>query len=413
MFDTLFEPIPSILDDLQPGPELGGILACIDIDELSPHDRIVVLRALQRQASHQQAQVYQAMTSVLDAMDDHDPRSATESAAAEIRAALRLTRTAADTELSYAMDLQRRLPRVWAALAAGDVDVRRAKTILRHTDHLTTAIAQAVVERIIDHARNLTTGQLQAHIQRLSIEADPESARERYQHVVKDRRVVTESTTDGTANLLGLDLAPHRVHAISRRINHLARSLNTRGEARTMDQLRADVFIDLLQGKKLSEKGKGGGVHLRADLDTLTALAEHPGELAGYGPVIADVARQAAEQLEEAEWRFTVTDTATGRPVANGVTRRRPTTAQRRDIETRNPTCVFPGCRMPSIDCDIDHRKRWADGGTTSDDNLDPLCRHDHIIKDKLGWSYRRLTNGDYQWTSRLGHTYITSGMPP
>ena len=133
------------------------------------------------------------------------------------------------------------------------------------------------------------------------------------------------------------------------------------------------MFIDLLQGKKLSEKGKGGGVHLQTDLDTLTALAEHPGELAGYGPVIADVARQAAEQLEDAEWRFTVTDTATGRPVANGVTRRRPTTAQRRDIETRNPTCVFPGCRMPSIDCDIDHRKRWADGGTTSDDRVDVL----------------------------------------
>ena len=29
------------------------------------------------------------------------------------------------------------------------------------------------------------------------------------------------------------------------------------------------------------------------------------------------------------------------------------------------------------------------------------------------GDTHHQLPNGDYQWTSRLGHTYTTSGLPP
>ena len=57
------------------------------------------------------------------------------------------------------------------------------------------------------------------------------------------------------------------------------------GEARTMDQLRVDVYLDLLLGKATDTSG--GGVHIRTDLDTVAGLAAHPGELEGYGPVIA------------------------------------------------------------------------------------------------------------------------------
>ena len=418
MFDTEYESIPAIMGDLEPGPELGGILACIDVERVSPYDRVTVLQARHRMRSYYDAELYRDMASIVDAMDIEDARWAAETASAEIQVALNLTRRASDRELSFALELRQRHPKVWDALAGGEIDVWRAKMIADRTAHLSHAAAQEVVERIIEAAAGLTTGELKARIDRLCIEADPQDARDRYEYAVDARRLVAEATTDGTANLLGLKLAPHRVNAASRRINHLARSLKTQGETRTMDQLRADVFLDLLAGKADGSeadgsKAAGGGVHLHTDLDTLTAMAEHPGELAGYGPVIADVARQVAAELESAEWRFSVTDTATGRTLHTGVTRRRPTASLRRDIETRNPTCIFPGCRMPSVDCDIDHRQRWADGGPTSHHNCAPLCRHNHRTKDEAGWTYRPLANGDYQWTSRLGHTYTTSGTPP
>ncbi len=404
--------IPPRLDAMEPGPVLAGFLATIDVTELSGHDRIVVLRAHHKMASHYNAHVYRDMAAVVDSIEDDNPMYAAEAAAAEIRAALRLTRRASDTELAFAVELQQRLPRVWEALVAGSIDVRRARTIAYGTTHLSVAVAQDVVERIITHASHLTTGQLRARIDRIAIEADPEAAQQRYDTAINDRRIVTEATPSGTANLLGLELPPHRVTAISRRINHLARSLNTKDETRSIDQLRADVYLDLLGGKDYANK-TGGGVELRIDLDTLAGLTEHPGEIAGYGPVIADIARKVAAEQDNAQWRWTVTDPATGQTLHNGTTGRRPTTSQRRTVEARNQTCIFPGCRMPAIDCDLDHTTRWADGGETTTDNLTPLCRHDHRIRHQAGWTHQPLPNGDHQWTTKLGHTYTTSGRPP
>ena len=49
-----------------------------------------------------------------------------------------------------------------------------------------------------------------------------------------------------------------------------------------------------------------------------------------------------------------------------GTTRRRPDTAQRRFVEARDQTCVFPGCRMPATDCDMDHIEPHSHDGPTS-----------------------------------------------
>ena len=148
-------------------------------------------------------------------------------------------------------------------------------------------------------------------------------------------------------------------------------------------------------------------------LETLLNLNDQPGHLNGYGPVIADIARQTVEQQHDAEWRFTVTNPETGAVLHNGLTRRRPTTTQRRHVEARTRTCIFPGCRMPAIESDIDHTTRHTDGGPTEVANLAPLCRHDHCTRHRHGWTYTPLPDGDYQWTTKLGHTYTTSGTPP
>ena len=417
MFDVKTpEAIPARLDAMEPGPVLAAWLSSVDVDTLSGYDRVVVLRAHQKMASHYSAHVYADMASLAEVLDDPecDPVWVAEAASAEIRAALTLTRRAADVELGFAVDLKRRLPRVAHALEAGTIDVRRAKTIGHGTVHLSAAAASSVVDQIIEHAPVLTTGQLRARIGRLCIEADPQEAQQRYEQAVEERRVIAEPTDAATANLLGLDLPPHRVAAATRRINHLARSLRGREESRTMDQLRADVLLDLLTGVNHSPKKTAnnttGMVDIRVDLETLTRLADHPGELAGYGPVIADIARQAAECQPDAEWRYTVTDPSTGRPVAVGTTRRRPTAGQRRLVEAQHPSCVFPGCRMPAVDCDLDHGIPWSEGGATTDANLAPLCRHDHVVaRHRVGWTYRRLPNGDHQWTSPFGHTYTTT----
>ena len=415
MFDSeVAVRIPAGLDQMEPGIGLAAFLSGIDVSELSGHDRVVVLRAHQRMASHYAAHVYRDMAAVSDSIEDldDDPALATEAAAAEIRAALQLTRRTADAELSLALDTRRRLPRVWDLLASGAIDTRRARVMVHGTSHLSVAAARDVIERIAEVAPSLTTGQLGARLRRLCIEADPDQARDRFRDAVDQRRVVSEPTVDGTAHLLGLDLPPHRVAAITRRINHLARSLRRAGEPRTMDQLRADVLLDLLDPRSRRRDGRGT-VDIRVDLTTLMGLASRPGDLGGFGPVIADIARQVARDQTEAEWRYTVTDPTTGTVAHAGTTRRRPTAADERLVQAANPCCVFPGCRMPAADCDLDHRTPHSENGPATPENLAPLCRHDHRIRHEAGWSYTRLDGGAHHWTTKLGHSYITPAQPP
>lgn len=261
----------------------------------------------------------------------------------------------------------------------------------------------------------MTTGELGAWIRKLCVDDDPQEAKERYDRSVADRRVVAQPMVEGTANLSGHNLPPDRVTAITRRINKMARSLRGGEETRTMDQLRADIYLDLLQGTCGTTAGVGsearGVVHLTVDLDTLAGLNDHSGELNGFAPVISDITRRVAADQHDAQWQYTVTDTRTGE-IHTGTTRRRPTRSQRRRIEARDRTCVFPGCRMPAIDSDIDHKKTWQEGGATTEDNLVPLCRRDHCLKHN-GWIYEILDNGDCCWTSPLGHTYTSQRAPP
>ncbi len=141
-------------------------------------------------------------------------------------------------------------------------------------------------------------------------------------------------------------------------------------------------------------------------------LTEHPGEIPGYGPVIADIARRVAATQVGSQWRVAVTHPDSGAVLWDGTTKRRPTTAQRRYVEARSPTCVFPGCRMPATRSDIDHRVDHSKGGPTLVEYLNPLCRHDHRLKD-AGWKLKPGPNGTTTWTSPLGHTYTTGPDPP
>jgi hypothetical protein len=409
-----YDGIPARLDDMSPGPVMGAFLASLDVSKLSGHDQIVVLRAHQKMASFYQAATYQDMAAVNTTMLTHDgyPQpdvDAAEMASAEVRVALNLTRHSADVEMQFALELHRRLPRLFDMLASGIVDVRRAKVIERGTAHLSDATAHAVLEDIADDAPSLTTGELRARLRTLCIKTDPDEAKDRYETAVENRRVVIEPTDAGTANLHAYDLPADEAAAIGNRIHAEAKSLHgTNGETRTMDQLRADLLIDYLNGINRSTSSNGGSVDVTVTMETLTGLLDDPGELAGYGPVIADVARKLAKDPDN-KLRVIIYDEATGEPTHIVTTTRNPTAHQRRSVQARDRRCIFPGCRMPSRQCDIDHTKAVAAGGETCDCNLAPLCRHDHCIKHQHGWTYQRLPDGRWQWTTRLGHTYTTS----
>ncbi len=420
MFDTatIAPFIPADLDTVEPGPRLAAVLAAIDVRALSGHDRVVVLRAHRRMAAHHQAMGYEAMAAVAawyeqECPSSDDPGCAFDCTVAEVQAALRLTRRAAESDVMHACDLIREVPKVWSALRAGRIDFRRAWVMASGTLHLDAPVRRRVVDEIIGNAPGWTTGQLRARLRKHCIDADPDDAARRYRRASRQRRVALEASADGTAHLFAMDLPPHRAQAAMRRVHQLALAAKVGGDDRSIDQIRADVLLDLLEGAGSPTGGGRGTVDLRVDLATLAGLDDRSGDLNGYGPVVADIARQVAEWQDSAEWRFGIVQPDTGAIVHTGTTRRRPTAAQRREVEMRDATCAFPGCRMPATQSDLDHTTPWAERRRTSARGLGPLCRHHHVVRHRAGWSYVRLPNGDYRWTSPLHHTYTTSGQSP
>lgn len=408
--------LPPGLAEMPPGADLARILEGVDSRGLSGCDRVTVMQARARMVSHYQAELYSDMIYVADSMTelmdaDFDDEAIEDAAAMEIRAALNLTRRASEVQLDFAHLLCERLPQVWVALDAGWIDLPRARVIVDQTRHLDVALARAVAEEVDVSAGSMTTGELRARIARLVITVDPGAAKERYQEGVNDRRVASDANPDGTANLYGLSLPADLTHAAMRWINRLARAAKTKDDPRSMDQIRADVLIDVLTGQANGDRHARAVVDIRIDATTLAGLDDDPGSLPGWGPIIADVARRVVDEQPDAEHRITAVDDD-GEPMWTESTRRRPTADQQRRVEAVSPTCVFPGCRMPARQCDIDHHLEWVRFGPTEDWNLGPLCRHDHVGRHR-GWHLEQLRPGAYRWTSPLGHVYNVGPGPP
>ncbi|MGH3390551.1 MAG: DUF222 domain-containing protein, partial [Actinomadura sp.] len=327
---------------------------------------------------------------------------------------------------------------VWEALRAGWIDLPKARVLVEGTHGLEEPLARAVVAQVLPEASELTTGQLAYRLRKLVLEVDPEAARKRYEEGVAERKVVRGSNPDGTGYLSGCNLPVEQAAAADERLDALARAAKQAGDRRPMDHIRADIYLGLLTGTwdGPSAVHRRGVVELTADLPTLLGLAQRTGELAGWGPVIADIARQIADQraatgadgrmVGNTVWRFSITDAFTGALLHHGTTRppaasikvkrrrdprRFPTKRQREFVIARDRTCCGPGCRVPARRAEIDHRIPHTNGGPTEVWNLDAKCAACHDLKD-AGWTVTRNAYGDTTWISPLGHRYQVPATP-
>ena len=277
--------LPSGFGEMEPGLFLAIILESVDPTQLNGRDAVRVLEAEARQVAYHEARRLLVMAEVAYSPPGgpHDDvvreDEQLEFASDEIGAALHLTRRTTDSELGFALSLRERLPMVWEALHAGTIDVRRAKVIENETDHLDETTARDVVDHVLKAAPKLTSGQIRARVQRLSMEGAPDSAKTRYKQSVAERSLSRRANPEGTTNLYALQLPPHRSGAAMRRINRLAQNLKQQGDSRTIDQLRADVFLDLLNGKTLPSAEGGAVVDITVSLETLTRCQKQPATL--------------------------------------------------------------------------------------------------------------------------------------
>ncbi len=409
--------IPEGLGEMVPGPELGALLAGIDVHAVTGADAVEVLQARARQLSHEQARLLATMVEVGLCDPEAGPGEVArlvESplyAVDEIRAALAWTRRAADRELGFAETLVLRMPAVFTALDAGRICRSKAWVFADLCADLTAEQLEVVCVRLLPLAARLTTGELAARIKKLVIALDPEWAARRYASAVRERDVIGYLDPDGSATVTGTGLPVEQAASACAHVEELARAAKRAGHPSRIGPLRADIYLGLLDGRwqhhtrdqiitdlltsairDTSDTGSGSdldhptepdsatspstggqnptrdacgsvpadpapadpapadpapaghsagpaapdvarvsgsvplarrvGVEIRVGLATLLGRDRHCGEVAGWGPVPAEVARAMVSAQRAAQWRFALTDPA-GQLLLAGITRRR------------------------------------------------------------------------------------------
>jgi hypothetical protein len=538
-------------DLMGPGPVLAALVhAAVGRDGAAlaglPDDELLkVIRAARRMESRA---VWTHLAAVREfaARRTPAPGSASrcgfrEFAPEELAWELNLTAQAAEDQMAYACAVADRLPRTFAALAAGQIHPVHVLIIDNETALLSPDDAAKADEVLAQAAQSKTFGQLRSAAHRLVLKLDPDSARRKKEEAKKDAHVRRFREDSGNAGMVAREMPPDEILASWQHVEQRALDLRAAGVAGTLQELRVLAYLDLLQerdsrqtqvgppghpeggdspggegpggegpggegpggegpggegpGDGSGPRGSGGPggaggsgpgprghgptgpgpdgharpaqdtgpsiaaqVTITVPLGTAVGQSEVPGDVAGFGLVDAETARDllaAAARHPDTRWCLTALNpdgTAAAHGCVSGRHRWPPGTAPpgtgppgtgppdflrslnitfnpvirgpcdhsqaergyrpsrklQHLVNARNSRCSAPGCGRPAARCDLDHSIAWDKGGLTCSCNLAPLCRHHHRLKQAEGWWLEQPEPGVLVWRTPTGLTYIT-----
>jgi hypothetical protein len=273
-----------------------------------------------------------------------------------------------------------------------------------------------VQAKILPHLVTDSPAQLGRRIRRAVLKAHPGVAEQEHRDGPAHRQVRVGDPDAADPGLLGLHavLPPETVLAIYARLRQVAAGFDQH-DGRSQQQRIADAFTLLLLGPSQEDPQLAATprvvVNLTMDLLTLFWLREHPGELAGYGPVPAAIARELAADAQE--WCRFVYHPVTGYLLDQGARSYRPKAGLTRFVKGRDVHCRFPGSTRKASYGDDDHIEPFdltgnGRGGSTSAGNLAAQSRKSHRAKTHGGFTLHGDANAELTWTTPTGRTYTT-----
>ena len=296
------------------------------------------------------------------------PEGWTKSLTHEVALALSMPAVSADKLMWLAWDLEARLPRTGALLAAGRLTCAKASAVDEALQLLSDQDAAAAEARIIADLPGKTYGQVQKLAVQAALAVDPESAARRREDAERNRcRVQLSREESGAAALSGRELPTDQTLAAHASVCARAKQYKDFGafpDHTRMDQYRATAYLDLLNGisaeariaaglpgdgepggsagggpggESPGDGSPGGGplgspgggavpepvpqlADLVLPLATLLGLADRPGESHLLGPLDPELCRELALAAAGSPWTrlcVTVTD-ADGIAIGHG-----------------------------------------------------------------------------------------------
>jgi len=340
---------------------------------------------------------------------------------AEFAAAVGLPTETGKAYLGEALELRHRLPRTWARVRSGDLPAWRARRIARATIALSPAAAGFVDDQVAGFAHRIRPSGVDRLVEEAIVRFMPEEARRRREAAEDGRHVHVHTgqvSFEGTvwvqaevdlADALDLDTA---LSVGAARLADLgsAASLDVRRSEALGEMARHQLSLDLDTGTETTPAqapGREVVLHVHLSEDAITSPEEklHLARVANTRSFVD------AEQVRT--WCGRPDVQVTVRPVVDlteriAVDRYEVPDRLAAQAAERDLTCVFPWCTRPAESCDLDHVIPYAEGGTTSSDNIATLCRRHHRLKTHhSGWGYTVLEPGCYLWSSPHGYQFL------
>ncbi|WP_132152990.1 HNH endonuclease signature motif containing protein [Kribbella antiqua] len=165
-----------------------------------------------------------------------------EFAPLEFGAVTRMSTGAAASFIGEALALRHRLPRIWAAVLAGNAVAWRARKIAHACLSLSLEAAAIVDRRVVGIVNTVTPTKLATIVKAAMWEADPDLAKAHAEAVAKARGVYVGPSDDHGTKRFWVRAAAGDVIRFDATINDIAHALKILGDPDTLDERRAKAI---------------------------------------------------------------------------------------------------------------------------------------------------------------------------
>ena len=266
-------------------------------------------------------------------------------AADELALEFRQSWQSAADQIAYAQAVAKRLPKTFAALAAGLIYPVHLRIVEDETRFLKDEDAAKADGQLAEAARDMSFGRLRYAAHRLVLQLDPDAAARRKEAAKRDAHVRRFRENSGNAGMVARELPSDEVLASWQHVEQRALDLRAAGMPGTLQDLRVRAYLDLLQerdsrtaadadpGQASREDGPAGPggsdgnespargarrddgtsvaalVNITVPLATWLGQSAAPGEVAGFGLLDAADAADlvaAASRHPRTRWCLTV-----------------------------------------------------------------------------------------------------------
>ena len=352
-----------------------------------------------------------------------DAALAERCAVVEASSRLQMTEGEVRSSASLAQQARDQLPRVWQAARDGLISLAHVKAVAAQL--LALAGLPDAIDGFDELMRDIAVASTVAGTRRqaraLADRLTASTRTERHAAAFARRTVYVEHVADGMSWVSAM-VATERAHTIDRELSLTAKQMSVEErDGRTVGQIRADLFADILSGGDVTRAKTKAFVTIpldrlapaaRASVRTTTASAAPVASLdlnsdcliPGVGPIDDATAPQLL--LDAREFTRVITDPVTGVILDMDRRARKATRAQREWLALVHGTCAGDGCDRLAIDADIDHHCAYhgPERGETNIANLDPFCDPEHALKDTTLLRHHRREDGSIEVSFPSGH---------